>query len=137
MAPLCKIQKVYPFQECVNFGFGISSKIPEVLGKVLHLFTFQMPIFNKPHKYLFLGFYYSIFYFICKKCKINSKEFHLTMVQLYPNQLVKDEMSSKTQYALFDFWSHILLLNNLSKIGSNLIYYHYYLMYKSIFISFI
>jgi hypothetical protein len=27
-------QKVYPFQECVNFGYGISSKIPEVLGKV-------------------------------------------------------------------------------------------------------
>ena len=37
------------------------------LSKYLHLFTFQMPIFNKPHKYLFLGFYYSIFYFICKK----------------------------------------------------------------------
>jgi hypothetical protein len=32
----------------------------------LHLFTFQMPIFNKPHKYLFLGFYYSVFYFICE-----------------------------------------------------------------------
>jgi hypothetical protein len=32
---LCaKIQKVYPFQEYVNFGYGISSKIPEVLGKV-------------------------------------------------------------------------------------------------------
>ena len=30
-----------------------------------------------------------------KKCKINSKEFHLTMVQLYPNKLVKDEMSNK------------------------------------------
>jgi len=25
---------VYPFQEYVNFGYGISSKIPEVLGKV-------------------------------------------------------------------------------------------------------
>jgi hypothetical protein len=36
MALLCKIQKVYPFQECVNFGYGISSKIPEVLGKVLN-----------------------------------------------------------------------------------------------------
>ena len=34
MAPLYQIQKVYPFQECVNFGYGISSKIPEVLGKV-------------------------------------------------------------------------------------------------------
>jgi len=54
-----------------------------------------MPIFNKPHKYLFLGFYYSIFYFICKKCKINSKEFHLTMVQLYPNKLVKDQIKNR------------------------------------------
>jgi hypothetical protein len=34
MAPLYQIKKVYPFQECVNFGYGISSKIPEVLGKV-------------------------------------------------------------------------------------------------------
>ena len=53
-----------------------------------------MPIFNKPHTHLFLGFYYSVFYLICKKCKINSKEFHLTMVQLNPVKLVKDEMSS-------------------------------------------
>ena len=52
-----------------------------------------MSIFNKPHKYLFLGLYYSEFYFICKKCKINSKEFHLTMIQLNPVKLVKDEIS--------------------------------------------
>jgi len=32
----------------------------------LHLCTFQMPIFNKPHNHLFLGFYYSVFYFLCK-----------------------------------------------------------------------
>ena len=32
IAPLCQIKKVYPLQECVNFGYGISSKIPEVLG---------------------------------------------------------------------------------------------------------
>jgi hypothetical protein len=31
---LRKFNKVYPFQECVNFGYEISSKIPEVLGKV-------------------------------------------------------------------------------------------------------
>ena len=34
MAPSRQINKVYPFQEYVNFGYGISSKIPEVLGKV-------------------------------------------------------------------------------------------------------
>jgi len=34
MAPSHQIQKVYPLQECVNFGYGISSKIPEVLGKI-------------------------------------------------------------------------------------------------------
>jgi hypothetical protein len=34
MAPSHQIKKVYPLQECVNFGYGISSKIPEVLGKV-------------------------------------------------------------------------------------------------------
>jgi len=40
MTPLYQIQKVYPFQECVNFGYGISYKIPEVLGKVeLKIFT--------------------------------------------------------------------------------------------------
>jgi hypothetical protein len=32
MAPLYQNQEVYPFQEYVNFGYGISSKIPEVLG---------------------------------------------------------------------------------------------------------
>ena len=52
--------------------------------------TFQTPIFNKPHNYLFLGFYYSALYLIVKKCKINSKEFHLTMVHLNPVKLVKD-----------------------------------------------
>ena len=34
MAPLHQINEVYPSQECVNFGYGISSKIPEVLGNV-------------------------------------------------------------------------------------------------------
>jgi len=34
MLHLYQILKVYPFQENVNFGYGISSKIPEVLGKV-------------------------------------------------------------------------------------------------------
>ena len=34
MAPSHQINKVYLFQEYVNFGYGISSKIPEVLGKV-------------------------------------------------------------------------------------------------------
>jgi hypothetical protein len=29
-----QILKVYPFQEYVNFGYEISSKISEVLGKV-------------------------------------------------------------------------------------------------------
>jgi len=34
MTPAHQINKVYPFQEYVNFGYGISSKIPQVLGKV-------------------------------------------------------------------------------------------------------
>ena len=35
MAPSHQINTVYPSQEYVNFGYGIiSSKIPEVLGKV-------------------------------------------------------------------------------------------------------
>ena len=25
--------KVYPFKECLNFGYGITSKIPQVLCK--------------------------------------------------------------------------------------------------------
>jgi hypothetical protein len=44
--PKSKIQKVNPFQEYVNFGYGISSKIPEVLGKVEMKIQTESP-FNK------------------------------------------------------------------------------------------
>ena len=56
----------FNFFECFDENID-NLDITKTYIYVLHLFTFQMPIFNKPHKYLFLGFYYSIFYFICKK----------------------------------------------------------------------
>jgi len=46
MAPLYQIKKVYPFQECVNFGYGISSKIPEVLGKVEMKILTHLPFYK-------------------------------------------------------------------------------------------
>ena len=43
----------------------------------LHLLTFQMPIFNKPHKHLFLGFYYSELYLTVKNVKSTVRNFAL------------------------------------------------------------
>jgi hypothetical protein len=38
---------------------------------------------------------------------INSKEFHLTIVQLNPAKLVKDEMSSNLLQGIFVFSTHL------------------------------
>jgi hypothetical protein len=46
MAPLRQIQKVYPFQKCINFGYGISSKIHEVLGKVEIKILTHLPFYK-------------------------------------------------------------------------------------------
>jgi hypothetical protein len=43
---LHKIQKVYPFQKYVNFGYGISSKIPEVLDKVEMKILTHLPFYK-------------------------------------------------------------------------------------------
>ena len=40
IAPLCPIKKGYPLQECVNFCYGISSKIHEVAQLLLTILTY-------------------------------------------------------------------------------------------------
>jgi len=46
MAPSHQINKVYPLQEYVNFGYGFSSKISEVLGKVEMKILTHMPFYK-------------------------------------------------------------------------------------------
>ena len=43
------LHKVYPLQEYVNFGYGISSKIPEVLGKVEMKIPTHSPFYTFGH----------------------------------------------------------------------------------------
>jgi hypothetical protein len=50
MAPLCQSLKglsiFYEVIECVNFGYGISSKIPEVFGKVKMKILTHLPFYK-------------------------------------------------------------------------------------------
>jgi hypothetical protein len=56
--------------------------IKKEMTNILHLLTFQMPIFNKPHKHLFLGFYYSALYLTVKNVKSTVRNFTLRLSNL-------------------------------------------------------
>ena len=50
---------------------------------------------------------YSVLKGLLVPSNINSKEFHLTIVQLNPVKLVKDEMSSNLLQGIFVFSTHL------------------------------
>ena len=100
---------------------------------VLHLFSFETPKFSANH--IIICFWDYIAWVINKKrfkdysfSKINSKEFHLTMVPLFPVKLVKDEMSSIVMWFVWFEISHITLRFS-NEMRSNLIYSHCYCLY--------
>jgi len=85
-------------------------------------FNISMPIFNKPHNHLFLGFYYSTLYLTVKNVKSIVRNFTLRWSNFIPcliiNLQVEDEIPNGEQlcHALFDFGSHETLLNKLFQV---------------------
>ena len=68
------------FEKCQHFLKNVVHPLFFITYKVvLHLLTFQTPIFNKPHplRDLFLGFYYSSLYLTVKNVKSIVRSFTL------------------------------------------------------------
>jgi hypothetical protein len=66
---LCQIKKVYPLQEYVNFGYGISSKIPEVLCKVEMKILTHLPFYKTEDLPLLEQFITDFLLFIANQIK--------------------------------------------------------------------